>query len=102
MDFLDLLDLARHRAKLDTDAALTRRLGRSHNFISGLRKGYGLPSDEVTAALCELAGVDPLPWLLALNIERTRGPAQTTYSGLAQHLGVSLPKYRRAMVNAAE
>jgi hypothetical protein len=86
-----LLDLARQRSNIPTDAALTRRLSKNHGFVSALRKGHTLPSDESLVALCTLANEEPLPWLLALNIERTRGDAQRIYSDLAQHLGVSLP-----------
>lgn len=101
MKIADLLDLARARAHLPHDAALARRLGKNHNFVCALRKGYTLPGEESLVALCSLAQVEPLPWLLALNIERTNGEARRIYSDLAQHLGVSLPKYSRARVSDA-
>lgn len=101
MDISDLMDLARQRAGLPTDAALARRLGKSHNFVCGLRKGYGRIGDESLVALCSLARVDPLPWLLDLNIERTQGEARRIYRELAQSLASREPKKTRAMVNAA-
>lgn len=101
MIIADLLDRARDRANLANDAALARRLGKNHNFVSALRKAHTLPSDESLVSLCILANVDPLPWLLALNIQRTSGEARRIYSDLAQHLGAQLPTPHNARPSEA-
>lgn len=71
---VELIDLAKHRQGDVTDYRIAQLLGLKPQQISGYRhRGIG-PSNPVAMRLGELAGVDPLAAVAAVNLERATSP----------------------------
>lgn len=71
---VELLDLARHRQGDVTDYRIAKLLGISTQNVSNYRTGRAMPINRVAMRLAELAGVDPLQAVAAVNLERSTTP----------------------------
>jgi len=71
---VELLDLARHRQGDVTDYRIAKLLGVSTQNVSNYRTGRTMPVNRVAMRLGELAGIDPLEAVAAVNLERSTEP----------------------------
>ena len=71
---VELLDLARHRQGDVSDYRISKLLGISTSQFSNYRCGRATPANPVAMRLGELAGVDPLEAVAAVNLERATSP----------------------------
>lgn len=67
---IELLDLAKKRQGDVTDYRISKLLGLTPTRISNYRVGRSRPENPVAMRLAELAGVDPVEAVAAVNIER--------------------------------
>jgi transcriptional regulator with XRE-family HTH domain len=72
---IDLVDRARAAQGGISDYRIAKILGIHPNSVSGWRTAGKLPSNPIAMRLAELAGVDPVETMLAVNIERSTTPA---------------------------
>lgn len=76
MKTVDYLDAAKAAAGIQSDYALAKRLGITHQAISNYRQGRHT-ADHVTAGkLAELLDVDPVRVIADIEIERATRPEQ--------------------------
>ncbi len=75
----ELLELAYERGRYRSWRQMELSCGFSDGGFRHIRKGFGLPSDELTCTLAAIAGVDPYTALLQLNVERSEGTARRIY-----------------------
>lgn len=88
MNLNEYLQLACERANLQSDRALSVRLGRSHGVVSMMRVGKMWPDDATMLRIAEVAGVDPNRALIDLNEWRAKAPeVKAQYRELARALG---------------
>lgn len=71
---IELLDRAKAAAGNVTDYRLAKILGLNPNAVSNYRTGRSSPVNPVAMRLGELAGVDPMEAVAAVNLERCRTP----------------------------
>lgn len=60
MEIIELLDLAKNRANIETDYALAKVLGIERQIISQWKSGKRHPSNEEAVKLATLAGLDEM------------------------------------------
>ena len=70
----NLLDLARERQGGVTDYRISKLLDLKPQHISGYRSGRTRPANPIAMRLAELAGVDPMEAVVAVNLERATSP----------------------------
>ena len=85
MEFLELLDRAKARLRLNSDRALGRALATDSTMISDYRRGV-LPRDDVMLRLCGVCDVRPEVGLAYLNMWRSKGQARTAYRRIVKIL----------------
>jgi len=73
---VQLLDIARQRHGGVSDYRIAKLLGVSTQNISNYRTGRNTPVNPVAKRLGELAGVDPLEAVAAVNLERASSPEE--------------------------
>jgi predicted transcriptional regulator len=66
----ELVALAKKQAGDVTDYRLAKILGISHSTVSSYQNGRSKPENPVAMRLAELAGIDPVAAMAAVNIER--------------------------------
>lgn len=71
---VQLLDLARERQGGVTDYRISKLLGLTPKHVSNYRVGRSTPVNPVAMRLAELAGVDPMEAVAAVNLERSTSP----------------------------
>ncbi|WP_411831983.1 helix-turn-helix domain-containing protein [Pseudoxanthomonas mexicana] len=84
-----LLDKARARKGITSDNALGAHLKTNRQVISQWRHGDSYPSEENIAELAEMAGDDPVQWLVAIKAVRADGKAGKAWSALAKRLAAT-------------
>jgi hypothetical protein len=92
----ELVWAARRGSRARSGRALSSKLGLSPYATRNWMNGTSLPSDDNMVKLCAMAGWEPLPWLLWLNMQRAEGPAIAIYSDLANKLGMDLGEAQAA------
>lgn len=90
MEFLELVQLAKVRAGIDSDRALGRELGVTSSVVSHWRRGRQLPSAAQIVSLCRLAHTAPESWLLRLSEAKEPEPAKSVYKRLREALATTL------------
>lgn len=73
---VELLDLARHHQGDVSDYRISQLLGLTPKHVSNYRVGRSRPENPIAMRLAELAGVDPVEAVAAVNIERATSPEQ--------------------------
>ncbi len=86
MDIRDLLERARSKSGLKSQAAMARAIGLTREAFRRIESERGLPSDTTMLRLCALAEVSDQEGLLILNILRSKGQARRAYSDLLKKL----------------
>ena len=81
-----LLDKARTRKGITSDNALAQHLGTNRQVVSQWRHGDSYPSEDNIAELAEMAGDDPVQWLVAVKAVRADGKAGKAWAALAKRL----------------
>ena len=81
-----LLDKARARKNISSDNALAQQLGTNRQVVSQWRHGDSYPSEDNIAELAEMAGDDPVQWLVAIKAVRADGKAGKAWAALAKRL----------------
>lgn len=81
-----LLDKARARKGIASDNALAQHLGTNRQVVSQWRHGDSYPSEDNIAELAEMAGDDPVQWLVAVKAVRSEGKARKAWTALAKRL----------------
>lgn len=71
---VELIDLARERQGGVSDYRIAKMLGINPNSMSNYRSGRSSPANPIAKGLAELAGVDPVEAVCAVNIERASSP----------------------------
>ena len=89
MDICALLDAAKSHSGIKNDRQLGLRLGLDATAINCWRKARSKPNDNNLIAIAKLAGVDPLPLLIELNMLRSEGEAASIYGELLARLNES-------------
>jgi len=84
-----LLDKARSRKNISSDNALAQHLGTNRQVISQWRHGDSYPSEDNIAELAEMAGDDPVQWLVAIKAVRADGKAGKAWAALAKRLAAA-------------
>ena len=84
-----LLDKVKKARSLASDNAFALDFGVKRQVVSQWRNGETYPSEDHIARLAELAGEDPVRWLVAVKAERTEGPAGKAWERLARQLGAA-------------
>ncbi|WP_422020163.1 hypothetical protein [Pyruvatibacter mobilis] len=79
METRELLAIAYQRGGFQSWREMGRHLGISANSLIRIRRGHGLPGDELCLQLAQIAGTDAYTALLQLNSERTEGQARRLY-----------------------
>lgn len=67
---VELLSLAKKKAGDVTDYRLSKLLGVPPSTVSSYRVGRSMPANSIAMRLAEIAGVDPVEAMAAVNIER--------------------------------
>ena len=67
---VELNERAKARAGNVTDYRLAKLLGVPPSTVCNYLKGRSLPANPITMRLAELAGIDPVEAMAAVNIER--------------------------------
>lgn len=67
-----LLDAAKARAGITSDYRLCKVAGISDTTMYNYRHGLSFPDDQKTFKLCEMAGLNPAPYLLEIHAERAK------------------------------
>jgi transcriptional regulator with XRE-family HTH domain len=108
-----LLDKAKKARSIPSDNAFALDFGVKRQVVSQWRNGDTYPSEDHIARLAEMAGDDPVKWLVVIKAERTEGLAGKAWARLARQLGaaaaiallasaVALPMPARALVTRYE
>lgn len=71
---IELLDLAKEHQGGVTDYRISKLLGLTPKHVSNYRTGRNTPVNPVAMRLGELAGIDPLEAVAAVNLERASSP----------------------------
>jgi len=66
----ELIDLAKRKAGDVTDYRLSKLLGVPPSTVSNYRIGRSMPANPIAMRLAEIAGVDPVEAMAAVNLER--------------------------------
>lgn len=101
MDIRELLTAARRAAGLRSNRALSLYMGANACTAHSWWIGEKLPSDDALAQLCKIAGAEPRPWLLWLNMQRCTGPAVAIYRDMAEAVLNDLQQKRTEQVPQA-
>ncbi|MFY9477161.1 MAG: hypothetical protein WAQ08_05790 [Aquabacterium sp.] len=72
MTYLELLDAAKRAKGYPSDYRLTRELGVSDNTMYNYRHGLSRPDEIRLMKLCEMAGLDPTPFIFDLHASRAK------------------------------
>jgi len=70
IDFL--IDAAKAAKGIESDYRLAKVLGVTDHTIYNYRHGRSRPDELRTFQLCEMAGIDPSPWLMDIHAERAK------------------------------
>lgn len=73
---IELLDLAKERQGGVTDYRISKLLGVSTQHVTHYRRNGVRPSNPIAMRLGELAGVDPVEAVIAVNLERASTDAE--------------------------
>lgn len=91
MDTRELLALAYERSGYKSWKRFAASVGITDTNFRRIRRGHGLPGDELACTLAAIAGVDPCTALLQLNVERSEGAARRFYQkALRERSGPSI------------
>lgn len=89
MNIANLIDRARTKRGITSDMALAEHFGLNRQSVSKWRKGDAYPSQDHITELAEMAGENPIQWLVAIQAEREKGKAGKAWSLLAKQLGAA-------------
>jgi hypothetical protein len=78
MKSVKYLDDVAQRLNLATDAAIAAELGWTAGAVSHYRKGLRVMSNEACLAVALKLGIDPLPVIMAADIDRAEKAGQTS------------------------
>lgn len=84
-----LLDKAKNTKSITSDNALSHAVGTNRQVISQWRHGDAYPSEENIVLLAEMAGDDPVQWLVAIKAVRSHGAAGKAWASLAKRLAAT-------------
>lgn len=70
----DLLERAKAAAGNVTDYRIAKILGLTPNAVGEWRRKGKTPSNPIAMRLAELAGIDPIEAMIAVNLERASTP----------------------------
>lgn len=94
MEINELLDLAKSRANLPSDYALSKVLGIATGNLSNIRKGRNHPSNEEAVKLAHLAGLDEMRVIAEIELRTANSEKKKEFwksfiesRGLAHSLG---------------
>ena len=79
MEINELLDLAKDRANLKSDYALSKVLGITTGNISNMRKGRTHPSNEEAVKLATLANLDEMQVIAEIEMRNAKNPKKKEF-----------------------
>lgn len=83
----EILDQAKTKNEIRSDAQLALRLGIDKTMLTRYRKRHAWPSDPIALELAQLAGIRPARVLAILHAERSESEAvRSTWFDMAAHL----------------
>lgn len=80
------IDEAKKRSGIQSDRKFSAFIGQSPNWVSQIKTGRALPSDDAMMKMAPLAGVQPWQALLDLCVWRTNGQTRAVYEDLQKKI----------------
>lgn len=84
-----LVDKARKGGGIESDSALAAHFKVHRQAVSKWRNGDAYPDENHIAAMAEMAGDDPVQWLVAVKAIRAEGSAAKHWTSLARRLAAT-------------
>jgi len=82
-----LIDKARARSGITSDNQLAAHFGVNRQAVSKWRTGDAYPDEENIVHMAQMAGDDPVEWLVAIKAIRSEGSAGKAWASLAKRIG---------------
>lgn len=82
-----LIDKARARSGITSDNQLAAHFGVNRQAVSKWRTGDAYPDEENIVHMAQMAGDDPVEWLVAVKAIRSEGSAGKAWASLAKRIG---------------
>lgn len=82
-----LIDKARARSGITSDNQLAAHFGVNRQAVSKWRTGDAYPDEENIVHMAQMAGDDPVEWLVAVKAIRSEGSAGKAWTSLAKRIG---------------
>lgn len=80
MEINELIDLAKHKANLETDYKLSKAIGLSQaGIVSSWRKGTKHPSNEEAVQLATLAGLDEMRVIAEIELRTAKNEKKKAF-----------------------